>query len=54
MRKLLPAAAALLAATIAALATNTVFFTSIGDQVVPFSPPTSAGLNGTIKAATAS
>ena len=48
MRRLLPAAAALLAATIAALATNTVFFTSIGDQVFPFSPPTSAGLNGTI------
>ena len=33
-------AAALIATTIAAFAANTTFFTSIGDQVFPFTPPT--------------
>lgn len=49
MRKLLlPAAAALIAGVVAALAANTTFFTSLGDIVFPFSPPTAAGLNGSI------
>lgn len=37
------AAAALVAASIAAFAANTTFFTSIGDIVFPISPPTNAG-----------
>jgi len=41
IKKLIPsAAAALLAGTIVALAANTTFFTSIGDQVFPFTAPT--------------
>lgn len=35
-----PVLAALLAGSIAAYAANTTFFTSIGDQIFPFSPPT--------------
>ena len=41
------AAGAVLAATIAALAANTTFFTSLGDVVFPFTAPTS-GAPGTI------
>lgn len=49
MRKLLlPMIAALVAGTLAALAANTTFFTSTGDLVFPFSPPTTAGAAGTI------
>ena len=40
--------AALLAGVVAAKATNTVFFTSIGDLVFPFGVPTDRGINGTI------
>lgn len=43
MRRLIPSIiAALLAGSIAALAANTTFFTSIGDLVFPFSPPTAS------------
>lgn len=58
MRKLLPAFAAILAATVLAFAGNTSFFTSNGDQVFPFTAPTTnpaaAGLidNMTIGATT--
>lgn len=44
LRKLLaPATAALIAATVAAWAANTTFFTAVGDIVFPMSPPTSGG-----------
>ena len=49
IRKLiLPVAGALFAATLAALAGNTTFFTSNGDSVFPFTQPTSSGTAGTI------
>lgn len=50
LRKCFPHAAAMLVAgSIAALAANTTFFTSIGDLVFPFSPPTNSGATpGTI------
>jgi hypothetical protein len=41
-------AAALIAGVVAALAANTTFFTSIGDQVFPFSPPARDGSAGAI------
>ena len=40
--------AALLAGGVAALAANNTFFTSIGDLVFPFFPPSPTGQNGTI------
>lgn len=40
--------AALLASGMAVLAANTTFFTSTGDLVFPFSPPTTAGAAGAI------
>lgn len=49
MKRLVSAVlAATLAASIAAFAANTVFFTSLGDIVFPFSPPTQAGAAGAI------
>ena len=41
--KVLAVAAALIASSVAALAANTTFFTSIGDLVFPFTPPSNAG-----------
>lgn len=45
---LLPVAGALFAASIAALAANTVFFTNSGDLTFPFSPPLANGSAGAI------
>jgi hypothetical protein len=47
--KVLAIAAALIASSVAALAANTTFFTSIGDIAFPFTAPTSGGATpGTI------
>lgn len=47
--KALAVAAALIASSVAAFAANTTFFTSIGDLVFPFTPPSNAGATpGTI------
>lgn len=48
MRKLLLAIIPALLIGAAAYAGNTTFFTSIGDQVFPFSPPTRAGAPGAL------
>lgn len=42
------AAAMLIGASVAAVAANTTFFTSIGDLIFPFSPPKADGSAGTI------
>jgi hypothetical protein len=48
LKKLLSAVAAIVAAGTIAFAANTIFFTSAGDVVFPFSPPALSGAAGSI------
>ncbi len=47
-RLVVPVLAALLAGAVAALAANNTFFTSLGDLVFPFGPPSPTGAGGSI------